>query len=275
MNIATLAFKSNHRQPLRWCTAVSFSLSLVMCLGAHAQTLSVALSDNLVVLTDQQRSKTLELVNISDELLEFQLSVDEKANGKLADNTDIIRWAPAKAVVQPRRTGVMRVSSRLTADMPPGEYVFRTFVQTALVNNVRRMPLKENPDDEPLDNAMSLSVGVTPVLPVTVYLRHKIPPNTLKVSAFVATSDDKDYLGYFPVSKSILLQSFVGRVQVLEKSTRQVINEGRLHLSPTSTETSQVRVTRQGRASTSADRFCMRVWDSFPGVGLPQKDFCQ
>ena len=250
-------------------------LGFVFCLGAHAQTLSVALSDNLVVLTDQQRTKMLELVNISDDLLEYQITVDEKANGKLADGVDIIRWAPAKASVQPRRTGAMRVSSRLTADMPPGEYVFRTFVKAALVDNVKRTPLKEAVGDEPVDNAMSLSVGVTPVLPITVYLRHKIPPNMLEVSAFVSTPDDKDYLGYFPVAKSELLQSFVGRVQVLEKSTNKVINEGRLHLSPTSTDISQVRVTRQGRLNTNADAFCMRVWDTFPGVGPPRKDFCQ
>lgn len=250
-------------------------ISLFCLTALQAQTVSLSLSDNLVVLTDQQRSAALELVNLGDDLLEFNLTASEQANGKLRDGTTIIRWAPERALVQPHRAVPMRVSSRVLPDMPPGEYVFKAFVKTTPHEAEKRAPTQEKPG-EAMSSSLSVSVAVSPSLPITVYVRHKIPPNMLEASAFVTTPEDARYIGYFPVKKRVPLQSFVGRVQAIDKLTSAVLNEGRLHLPPSDAiiDTNNVRIMRTADNSKTTGPYCLRVWDTFPASGPPVQEFC-
>jgi len=243
--------------------------------AAEAQTVSLSLSDNLVVLNDKQRSAVLELVNLGDDPLEFNLTASDQASGKLKDGSSIVRWAPERALVQPHRAVPMRVSSRMTPEMEPGEYVFKAYVKATPHETERRASTTEKPG-EASDSSLSMSVAVSPSLPVTVYIRHKIAPNMLDAGAFVLTPADSKYIGYFPVVKRVPLQSFVGRVQAIDKLTSAVLNEGRLHLPPSAdkTDTSNVRILRTEQNSKAQGPYCLRVWDQFPSAGPPVQEFC-
>ena len=260
----------------RFIKFLAAGAAISMVLGAaEAQTVSLSLSDNLVVLNDKQRSAVLELVNLGDDLLEFNLTASEQASGKLKDGASIVRWAPERALVQPHRAVPMRVSSRTTPEMPPGEYVFKAYVKVTPHEAERRAPTTEKPG-EAQDSSLSISVGVSPSLPITVYTRHKIAPNMLDAGAFVLTPEDSKYIGYFPVVKRVPLQSFVGRVQAIDKPTSAVLNEGRLHLPPSAdkTDTSNVRILRTEQNSKAQGPYCLRIWDQFPSEGPPVQEFC-
>lgn len=263
------------RQKVVASLITSALISFIFLNTARAQTLSLSLSDNLIVLNDQQRSASVELVNLGDDLMEFNLAVSEKASGKLQNGTPVIRWAPDRSLVQPHRAVPMRVSSRATLDLPPGEYVFKAFVQASPHEAEKRVPTPEKPG-QPADSSVSVSVGVSPSLPITVYVRHKIAPNMLDAGAFVATPDDPKYIGFFPVTKRVPLQSFVGRVQAVEKQSNAVLNEGRLHLPPNedTVDTSNVRILRTEQSSKTSPPYCLRIWDQFPASGPPMQESC-
>ena len=264
--------------PVHKKNIVAFAVLLAGFGDISAQTLSVALSDNLIVLTDQQRSGMLELVNLGDDPIEFNIKTAESANGTLKDGTNILRWAPARTLVQPHRTAAMRVSSRITDEMPPGEYVFRARVSTVYHQAEKRaVPGLPSSEDESAKNVLSVSIPVTPTLPVTVYMRHGIAPPTIEVKPFVSTPDDPKWMGYFPVQKVHPQYAFVGYVQVIDKVNGAILNGGRLHLPPgdaTPVDNTHVRIEWPAKRESASGQYCLRVWDQFPKNGLPAKEKC-
>ncbi|RYX96151.1 MAG: hypothetical protein EOO28_08945 [Comamonadaceae bacterium] len=250
--------------------------SLVPFTAARSQTISVSLSDNLVVLTDKQRSQALELVNLSEDPIEFNLTASKNANGKLPDGTSIVRWAPERALVQANRAVPMRVSSRMTPEMPPGEYMFKAFVRSDLHQAERRPVPSGQPGEEVPKDAVSMSIAIAPSLPVTVYVRHKIAAPMIDARPFVTTSGDEKFMGYFPVKKRQPEYSFVGFVQVVDKASNRTLNQGRLHLPPNSSGStdSQVRVAWPANKDGLSGNYCLRIWDQFPASGSPAQETC-
>ncbi|MGL5530123.1 MAG: hypothetical protein ACRDCI_17455 [Plesiomonas shigelloides] len=230
-----------------WRTSASlfvFPVLLTLVAPVHAEIasttpkgLSVALSDNVLVLNDTDRSASLELVNLGSLPTEFALqSVKMVMNAKTQDGSEFIRWAPQRAKVPANQTMPMRISARQLDKLPPGEYMLKLNV-SALT--------RPGPEAKTADKAqgVAVTIPIMPVLPVTVYLRHGIDTPGIRAQKLVYTPKDREYLGYFPVTKTVPGQSFVGQIQVVNQATGDVLSSGRLHLRPTTNE-SVVRMPR-------------------------------
>jgi len=232
--------------------------------------ISVALSDNVVILDSRARSGMIELVNLGEEPTEFRLKVDQSLVGTPTDASTIIRWAPARSMVPAHQTRPVRIAARPTPELAPGEYIFRVGVTA----ESQPVPRKPRPGDvEAPKDAIAVSVPIVPTLPVTVYLRHQIESPMIDVDPLVLTPGDKEVMGYFPVRKRTPAYSFVGQVQVVEAGSGKLINSGRLHLKP-GTPGSKVNMPRANVPLTKGARYCIRVWDHFPGEGKAAVESC-
>lgn len=248
-------------------------LAMVLAMSSPAAAgVSVALSDNLIILDSKNRSGMIELVNLGDEPTEFRLKVDESLVGTPNDASSMLRWAPARSLVPAHQTRPVRVSARPTPELAPGEYIFRVGV-TAEVKPVPRKPKPGEKDIEAPPDGLAVTIPIIPTLPVTVYLRHEIPPPMLEVDSLILTPEDEKVLGYFPVRKHNPAHSFVGQVQVVEADTSNVVNSGRLHIAQGKPE-SRVNMPRGKVPVNSGTRYCVRVWDHFPGEGPAQVESC-
>ncbi len=245
-------------------------LCFCLALGPVRAGVSVALSDNVVILDSTSRSGMIELVNLGSEPTEFRLKVDETLVDSPTDASKMLRWAPARAMVPAHQTRPMRISARPSPDLAPGEYVF----QVGVTAEARPVPRKPRPGEvEVPPDGLAVTIPIVPTLPITVYLRHEIDPPMLEVEPLVLTPEDDGVLGYFPVRKHHPAYSFVGQVQVVEEGTEKVINSGRLHLKPGSPG-SRVSMPRGNVPLESNGRYCVRVWDSFPGEGPAKVESC-
>ena len=234
---------------------------------------SVAISDNVVILDSLCRSGVIELVNLGDEPTEFRLSVDESLVGTPTDASTMLRWAPRRALVPAHQTRPVRIAARPTPQLPPGEYVFRVGV-TAEVKPVARKRRAGNFGEiEVPPDAIAVTIPIVPTLPVTVYLRHEITPPMIDIQPLVLTPDDERVMGYFPVRKRNPEYSFVGQVQVVEAASGELINSGRLHLKP-GNPGSRVNMPRAKVPLKAGSRYCVLVWDHFPGEGEPTALSC-
>lgn len=243
----------------------------LLCLGGPARAqISVALSDNIVVLDSRTRSGLIELVNLGDEPTEFRLEVDESLAGTPADASSIVRWAPSRALVPAHQTRPLRIAARPTPELAPGEYVFRLGV-TAEVRPVARRARPGEAEAPP--DGIAVRIPIVPTLPVTVYLRHGIEPPMIDVEALVATPDDPAVMGYFPVRRRNPAHGFVGQVQVVERGTGRLINGGRLHLRPGG-DGSRVSMPRAAAPLAAGASYCVRVWDHFPATGPATVETC-
>lgn len=260
-----------------WRTSASlfvFPVLLTLVAPVHAEIasttpkgLSVALSDNVLVLNDTDRSASLELVNLGSLPTEFALqSVKLVMNAKTQDGSEFIRWAPQRAKVPANQTMPMRISARQLDKLPPGEYMLKLNV-SALT--------RPGPEAKTADKAqgVAVTIPIMPVLPVTVYLRHGIDTPGIRAQKLVYTPKDREYLGYFPVTKTVPGQSFVGQIQVINQATGDVLSSGRLHLRPTTNE-SVVRMPRGKFTTGAAGTYCLKIWDHFPAKGNPIQEQC-
>jgi hypothetical protein len=245
----------------------SFVLALVT--GVEA-TVSVALSDNLVILDSKARSGMIELINLGADPTEFRLKVDESLLGTPTDASSMLRWAPARSQVPAHQTRPVRISARPTPELAPGEYIFRVGV-TCEAKPVLRKPKAGG--EEIVEDGIAVTIPIVPTLPITVYLRHDIEPPMLEVESLVLTPEDTAVMGYFPVRKKNPEYSFVGQVQVVEEQSKKIINSGRLHLSP-GKPGSRVNMPRPETPLVEGTRYCVRVWDHFPGEGEPLVESC-
>lgn len=261
---------------LLFCSASIVIASALLILPFTAQSqqsgVSVALSDNLIVLEQRSRSGAIELVNLASDPTEFRLSILEVTNSEV-DGSKLIRWAPQRALAPANRTAPFRVSARPPGDLPPGEYLIRVGV-TAAVQAPPPLPREtnENENEEP-EPGIAVVVPIVPTLPVTVYYRHGIETPMVDAKPLVATPDDEKFIGYFPVVKQQPGYSFVGTVQVIEKTTGTLINRGRLHLSQ-STEKSNVRMPRGVQNMIENGIYCLQIWNHWPGQGTPTAEVC-
>lgn len=266
------AFTAENR---RTCSSLFvFPVLLTLIAPAHAELaspppkgLSVALSDNVLVLNDTDRSASLELVNLGSLPTEFALqSVKMVMNAKTQDGSEFIRWAPQRAKVPANQTMPMRISARQLDKLPPGEYMLKLNV-SALT--------RPGPEAKTTDKAqgVAVTIPIMPVLPVTVYLRHGIDTPGIRAQKLVYTPKDREYLGYFPVTKTVPGQSFVGQIQVVNQATGDVLSSGRLHLRP-STNESVVRMPRGKFTAGAAGTYCLKIWDHFPAKGNPIQEQC-
>lgn len=249
-----------------------FSLGCWLVASAAQAQVSVALSDNLLVLDSQTRSSMFELVNLGSEPTEFRLETDKLLLGTKEDASTIIRWAPARALVPANRTVPVRVAARPTPGLAAGEYIFRVGV-TAEAKPVPRRPRPGDPAEAPPDG-IAVTIPIVPTLPVTVYLRHNIEAPMIDIEPLVLTPDDKEVMGYFPVTKRNPAYSFVGQVLVLDKATGQRINSGRLHLRQGGSAGSRVNMPRAQTPLQAGAQYCLQVWDHFPGKGEPKLVVC-
>lgn len=257
-----------------------FSVSLLAlmspapALNAQPQTgsISVAISDNLIVIDESTRSGQIDLVNGGDDPMEFTVFPMEDTEGIVASAEPILRWAPEKAVAPAHRSLPFRILARKTEDLPAGEYAFRFGVR-ALVQ--REQPpieiLSENQKNE--DQTIGAVVPVVPVLPVLVYVRHKIETPRVEPEAIELTPEDPDNLGYFIVVKKDPNRSFVGQIRVIDRETGTQLSSGRLHLSQSGAR-ARVGMPREGFPTNKTGSYCLQVWDQFPGQGDPYATIC-
>jgi len=232
---------------------------------------SVALSDNLIVLDSRSRSGSIELVNLASDPTEFTLSVLSVKDTQL-DGESLIRWAPRRALAPANRTAPFRVSARPPGDLPPGEYLIRVGA-TARVQSPPPVPQEfENAEGE-MEMGLSAVVPIVPTLPITVYYRHGIETPTINAGSLVLTPDSITTMGYFPVTKPEPKFSFVGAVQVIEQNSGTIINQGRLHLAQ-GVSASNVNMPRGERAMLANGVYCLRIWHNWPAEGEPNQEVC-
>lgn len=253
-------------------TMVLASAIAILPLPVQSQQsgVSVALSDNLIVLEQRSRSGSIELVNLASDPTEFQISILGVSDTEV-DGADLIRWAPQRALAPANRTAPFRVSARTPDGLPPGEYLIRVGV-TAAVQAPPPIP-RDNAENEEPEQGIAVVVPIVPTLPVTVYYRHNIETPMVDAQPLVETPEDLNFIGYFPVVKQQPQYSFVGTVQVIEKTTNTLINRGRLHLRQ-STERSNVRMPRGEQTMIENGIYCLQIWDHWPGQGVPTTEVC-
>jgi len=239
---------------------------------AFAQSgVSVALSDNLIVLDKRSRSGSVELVNLASDPTEFTMSVlsvkDSKLNGE-----SLLRWAPRRTVAPANRTVPFRVSARVPKDLAPGEYLIRVGV-TAKVQSPPPIPQEYENEDGEIEMGLAAVVPIVPTLPITVYYRHNIEEPTITLSPLVLTPNSSDSVGYFPVVKNQPEYSFVGSVRIIEKNSKKVINQGRLHLGQGISK-SNVYMPRGDELTSASNSYCLQLWNVWPAEGAPIQQVC-
>lgn len=253
---------------------IKASLGLLLFSGyAAAQSggVSVALSDNLIVLDSRARSGAVELVNLASDPTEFTMSVLSVKDTEL-DGESLIRWAPRRTLAPANRTVPFRVSARPPGDLPAGEYLIRVGV-TARVQTPPPVLREFKNEKGEIEMGLSAVVPIVPTLPVTVYYRHKIETPTIEAGTLVLTPDNPNSIGYFPVTKPQPKYSFVGAVQIIERSSRTIINQGRLHLSQ-ELAASNVYMPRGEQPVIASNVYCLRIWNFWPAEGEPDQEAC-
>ena len=235
-------------------------------------SISVAISDNLIVIDESTRSGQIDLVNGGDDPMEFTVFPMEDTQGIVASAEPILRWAPEKAVAPAHRSLPFRVLARTTDDLPAGEYAFQFGVR-ALVQREQSpvQILAENKKNE--DQTIGAVVPVVPVLPVLVYVRHKIETPRVEPEAIELTPEDPENLGYFIVVKKDPNRSFVGQIRVIDMETGVPLSSGRLHLAQAGAR-ARVGMPREGFPADKTGSYCLQVWDQFPGQGDPYATIC-
>lgn len=252
--------------------SITTIILLLISLNTDAQSkgVSVAISDNLLVLDKRKRSGTIELINLSADPTEFSVSVLSVENSEL-DGSKLIRWSPKRALASAHKTLPFRVAARPPKELPIGEYLIHVGVRAE-----RQVPPPLDPNTVITDESeqgIAVMIPIVPVLPITIYYRHGIQTPMLDIAPLVQTPDDVGFIGYFPVRKLQPQYSFVGTVQIIEKKSNIVINRGRLHLRQ-GTVASDVKMPRGKQVMLDTGIYCIQVWDHFPSKGQPNAEVC-
>lgn len=231
---------------------------------------SVSISDNVLVLSNNDRSGQIELLSMSSEAQEFTLALDDLPDG-VKDGREFLRWGPKRITVPANRGRPMRVVFRPPADLEPGEYVVRLAVKSV---DARRSEISaEEQSEGESSEGVGANVGIQPVLPVTIYIRHEVESPDLDITEFVASPDDDSKYGYFTVSKNSDAISFIGTVLLEGADSGQEYTSGRLRMGQTSDET-RISVPQRSDDTPLDEAICLKVWDSFPATGDPVQTVC-
>ena len=240
--------------------------------GASAQGISVSLSDNLIVIDDKRRSGSIDLVNLGEDPMEFSISPAKDAISVVNSAEPMLRWSPQRTVAPAHRSISLRVLARPAPDLPAGEYAFQ-FNVTATVQRPES-PIKLLEEGKAAqDQLIAVSTPVVPVLPVTVYVRHRMATSLVDIEPLTLTPEDKDSLGYFRVVKRTPDTGFVGQIQVVERDSGKVLSSGRLHVGQKGAD-AKVTMPRLFFPAERASLFCLKLWSQFPGEGEPYAQLC-
>ena len=234
--------------------------------------ISVAISDNLIIIDGRARSGQIDLVNGGEDPMEFTVYPIDNPTGVVASAEPILRWAPERAVAPAHRSLAFRVLARPTPELEPGEYAFQFGVRAKVQRDAPPIVFKDDGGDpQPLIGA---TVPVVPVLPVTVYVRYRMETPQVDPEPLVLTPEDENNLGYFKVVKRVPDASFVGQIQVVDAGSGEVLSSGRLHLGQKG-DAARVTIPRAYFPKERAGDYCLRLWDHFPGTGDPYTSLCE
>lgn len=252
--------------------AVTFAvLSAPSAQAQERSRVTVAISDNMILLDAVTRSGQVDLVNGSDDPMEFTVLPMLENAGIVNSAGSVLRWAPERSVAPAHRSQAFRVAARPTPELAPGEYAYQFKVRAQIQ---RATPdLLVETDKASQETVISGFVPVVPLLPVTVYLRYKIDAPRVDLRPLTLTPDDPDSLGYFMVVKQYPNRSFVGTIKVIDKETGSELSSGRLHLGQEGSE-AKVGMPRGLFPVGKGADYCLRVWDHFPSKGEPYASVC-
>jgi hypothetical protein len=256
------------------CLATTLAFTVLSAPSANAQDtgkITVSISDNIIVIDANARSGQVDLVNGSDDPVEFTVSPMTEGAGIVHSAEPVLRWAPARSVAPAHRSQAFRVAARPTPELAPGEYAYQFTVRADLQRDV--INILENNDDKNKDRLVTIIVPVVPLLPVTVYVRHGIESPRVDLRPLTLTPDDPTSLGYFTAVKQHPDRSFIGTVQVVDAETGAELSRGRLHLGQAGAE-SKVGMPRERFPKEKGGKYCLRVWDHFPARGEPYASVC-
>lgn len=250
-------------------------VGVVLILGgllsaSPAFAISVSISDNVVVLDDRKRSGEIELLSMTPSSVEFEVHPTDVPQG-VKDGRNYLRWAPARTLVPANQAQLLRMVFRPPADLAPGEYIVRLAVKSRQVDY--QPDFRQERRSEKEDQSFAVGVAIQPVLPVTVYIRHKVDSPALTLAPFEPVSGDESVHGYFRVSKDPDAISFVGTVALVGKSSGAVLTRGRLRMGQT-VDDMRIRVPRRENEPDLNEAVCLHLWSSFPARGEPEQKIC-
>lgn len=258
------------------CLATAVMFAALSAPSANAQERGrarVSISDNMIIIDANARSGQIDLVNGSDDPMEFTVlpAPDGSKTAIVNSAGPVLRWAPERSVAPAHRSQAFRVAARPTPELAPGEYAYQFLVRSKLQRSVPDLLVQT--DAVTQETVITGLVPLVPMLPVTVYLRYGIEAPRVDVRPLTLTPDDPESLGYFMAVKQHPDRSFVGTIQVVDADTGAELSRGRLHLGQ---EGSDARVTMpRGIFPTGkAANFCLKVWDQFPSQGEPYANSC-
>ena len=237
--------------------------------AAAVQAISVSISDNIMVLSDRQRSGQIDLLSMTPSPVEFTVSAADLP-AAILDGRDYVRWSPTRVSIPGNRSSPLRLVFRPPADLAPGEYVVRLQVQSREVNYQPGVSLS---DGTAREGNLGVSVALQPVLPVTVYLRHQIASPLLNIAAFDASSADPGSHGHFMARKAPSAISFLGTVALVGERSGRTLSSGRLRMGQTVDEL-RIRVPRGSNEAPLDESVCLHLWPQYPGEGAPEQIVC-
>ncbi|WP_159322588.1 hypothetical protein [Spiribacter roseus] len=252
-----------------WCVLITLHLLPQV---SKAQDVSVAISDNVIVLNSRERSGVLELVNFASTPAEYKVKVlslpeEVEAGGQF------VRWAPRRAVVPANRTIPLRVAARPRGSMSPGEYVVRIGVQA------RGAALPDTDfagEDDEQTQGLGVSVPIQPILPATVYYRHEIDAPQVEIVGYSTDIEGPfEAVGGFLTAKDHQDRSFVGAAVVTHEPSGAVVLDGRVHVPPGQEPGPLLIPASEDIPEMSGDdEYCLQLWAEFPPQGEPYTEFC-
>lgn len=264
----------NNTKLIRLANAITFAA--LFALSANAQErggISVSISDDMIVLNANARSGQIDLVNGSDDPMEFTVLPAREGStiGIVNSAEPVLRWAPERSVTPAHRSQAFRVAVRPTPELAPGEYAYQFLVRAKLQSNVPDLLVET--DEATQERVITAIIPIVPMLPVTVYVRHGIEAPRVDVRPLTLTPDDPESLGYFMAVKQHLDRSFVGTIQVVDADTGMELSRGRLHLGQEGSD-AKVAMPRGIFPTGKNAKFCLKVWDQFPSQGEAYANSC-
>jgi len=252
--------------------SISILFGLIFLAGT-ARAISVSITDNVVVLDESSRSAAIQLLSMTPSPVEFEVRATELPP-EVQDGRELLRWAPERTVVPANRGRPLRMVFRPPADLSAGEYVVRLAVQSREVDYEPDFGNDDDAATEDGENRLQIGVAIQPVLPVTIYIRHKVESPKLVVNTFQPTPEAQETHGYFNVSKRPEAISYIGEVALVGEVSNTVYTSGRLRMGQTVNE-KRVRVPRRDGDEQLTEAICLHLWPQFPAEGEPEQKVCQ
>ena len=261
---------------LRAASILVAAAAAIPAMPVRAQKVSVAVSDNVVIIPSGKTSGVVDLINLENNPVRFDVKLDLDPTGKAKSDpsfhstmTKHLRFSPERVMVPGNETRPLRVAFRAPPDLPPGEY--------RMWFHVMPEPLPGQGDGKAIqevENGLAVSVAVTPVIPIAVYVRHKMDRPTARMEPLEMTPDDDKSQARVLVRKAVSDVSYVGTLAVLASDTGAIVLQGRAHITADKPE-SYVQIPRHLATLPTGTPLCTRLWHSSPPAGAPDQDNCK